>query len=163
MCWCDTDVSAGIAKLKYGWGLVKNCPTTIKIHGAMCITLLKIIAENNLYTKCSTISEVDLCIFVIHVHSEFRLKIIWIFKSKGNNSTENDLTRTKFELNQSCVFSWHIYILNFNWKCQFELEIMSRNWKLLEFFLVQGALLCQKLFDRTQIRTQAAYSHYTSI
>ena len=33
----------------------------------------------------------------------------------------------------TCVFSRHIYILNFNIKCQFVMEIMSGNWKLMEW------------------------------
>ena len=51
-------------------------------------------------------------------------------KSKGHNSSENYLTWHKFKLNGStCVSSWHIYIQNFNSKCQFVMEIMSGNWK----------------------------------
>ena len=109
MCRCDTDAPAGIAKLKYGTCL-KLSNTNIhkcKVHN---------IAENNLN---STISQVDLCIFVIHVHSEFQLKmsmngrdimtdkqkLFEFFKSKGNNSAKNYSTQTKFELNQSCIFS----------------------------------------------------------
>ena len=35
----------------------------------------------------------------------------------------------------TCLFSWHIYmyIPNFNSTCQFVMQIVSRNWKLLEF------------------------------
>ena len=40
--------------------------------------------------------------------------------------------------NSTCVFSWHIYISNFNSKCQFEMEIMSGNWKLMEFSKSKG-------------------------
>ena len=40
--------------------------------------------------------------------------------------------------NSTRVSSLHIYILNFNSKCQFVMEIMSGNWKLMEFFKSKG-------------------------
>ena len=70
-------------------------------------------------------------------------KLFEFFKSKGNNSAENFSTQTKFALNRSCVFSWHIKIPNFNLKCQFVMEIMSRNWKLLEFLSPRGITLAK--------------------
>ena len=165
-----------------------------KIHKSRCITLLKIIFNG-------TISEVDLCIFVMHVLSEFQLKmsmndrdnqwqpeiyylnflspreitlpkIIW--PKQNSNSTSPVYSRDTFiywisienvnygnneqklkiigiflsprgitlrkiiwldpNSNPTCTFSWHIYIANFNLKCQFVMEIMSRNWKSFEFF-----------------------------
>ena len=89
----------------------------------------------------------DLCILKTHQHSEFQLKIsmydwdnerklknYWIFcKSKENNSAENYSTETKFELKQS------ILMIHLCTEYQFMMEIMSGNWKLMQFFSVQGA------------------------
>ena len=40
--------------------------------------------------------------------------------------------------NSTCVFSWQTYISNFNLKCQFLMEKMSGNWKLMEFSKSKG-------------------------
>ena len=133
------------------------------------------IDENNLNR---TKSELDPCILVTHY---------WNFsKSKGHNSPENYSSGPKFKLNlrilltylhtqfqfkmsisngdnerklkingiflsprgitlpkiirpdpnskSTCVFLWQTYVPNFNSKCQFVMEIMSGNWKLMEFF-----------------------------
>ena len=88
--------------------------------------------------------------------NEWQPEIIWFF------SAENYSTETKLDFN--CVFSWHIYmcIPNFNSKCSFVMQIMSGNQYILEFFQVQRAWLCRKLFNRTHIRSQRAYSRDTS-
>ena len=86
--------------------------------------------------------ELNLLILMTHQYTEFqfkmsicngdnerKLKINGIFLSpRGITIWPNQ------NLNSTCVFSWHIYIPNFNSKCQFVMEIMSRNKKLMEFF-----------------------------
>ena len=65
--------------------------------------------------------------------NERKLKINGIFLSpKG--ITLLKIIRPDPNSNSTCVFSWHIYIPNFNSKCQFVMEIMSGNWKLMKFF-----------------------------
>ena len=88
--------------------------------------------------------------------------IIGIFLSP-RGITLPKIIRPEPNSNLTCVFSWHIYILNFNWKCQFVMEIISGNLNLLDFFKVQGPKLCRKLFNRNQIQTQPAYSQDTSL
>ena len=112
----------------------------------------------------------NLRILLTHLYTEFqfkmsicngdnerKLKINGIFLSP-RGITLPKVIRPDPNSNSTCVFLWHIYIPNFNSKCQFVMEIMNGNWKLMEFFQVQGALLCRKFFDRTQIRTVPAYS-----
>ena len=104
MCRCDTDAPAGIAKLKYGTSLVKNCLTP-RCISARCILN---IAENN---SNRTTSKLDLCILVTHY---------WNFsKSKGHNSAENYSTGPKFTLN--------LYILktHLNPEFQFKMSICN--------------------------------------
>ena len=105
-------------------GLVKNCLTPRYIS-ARCMTLLKIIQIDR------TISELDLCILVTHYWNSF--------KCKGHNSAKN------YSYILTCLFSWHIYILNFNSKCQFVMEIMTGNWKLMEFFLSLRGITLPKI------------------
>ena len=65
--------------------------------------------------------------------NERKLKINGIFLSP-RGITVPKINRPDPNSNSTCVFSWHIYITNFNSKCQFVMEIMSGNWKLMEFF-----------------------------
>ena len=95
--------------------------------------------------------ELNLRILWTHQYTEFRfkmsicngdnerkLKINRIFLSP-RGITLLKIIRLDPTSNSTCIFSWQTYILNFNSKCQFVMEIMSGNWKLIEFFLVQGA------------------------
>ena len=65
--------------------------------------------------------------------NERKLKINGIFLSP-RGITLPKIIRPDLNSNSTCVFSWRIYIPNFNSKCQFVMEIMSGNWKLMEFF-----------------------------
>ena len=90
--------------------------------------------------------ELNLRILLTHLYTEFQFKM-----SICNGDNERKLKingiclsprgisllkiiRPDPNSNSTCVFSRHIYILNFNSKCQFVMEIMSGNWKLMEFF-----------------------------
>ena len=92
--------------------------------------------ENNLNR---TTSELELCILVTHYRN--------FSKSKGHNSAENYSTRPKFKLNL-CILLTHI--MNFNSKCQFVMEIMSTNWKLMEFFLSPRGITLTKIIRPDQ-------------
>ena len=85
-------------------------------------------------------------ILLTHLYSEFqfkmsicngdnerKLKINGIFLSP-RGITLPKIIRPDANSNSTCVFSWHIYIPNFNSKCQFVMEIMSGNCKLMDFF-----------------------------
>ena len=89
--------------------------------------------------------------------NEQKLKIIGIFLSPRGIALPKIIRLAPLS-NSTCVLSWHIYVPNFNSKCQFVMEIMSGNCKLLEFFLDQGAKVCRKLFDWPKYRTQPLYS-----
>ena len=65
--------------------------------------------------------------------NERKLKINGIFLSP-RGITLPKIIPPDPNLNSTCVFSWHIYIPNFNSKCQFVMEIMSGNWKLNGIF-----------------------------
>ena len=65
--------------------------------------------------------------------NERKLKINGIFLSP-RGITLPKIIRPDPNSNSTCVFSRHIYIPNFNSKCQFVMEIMSGNWKLMDFF-----------------------------
>ena len=83
----------------------------------------------------------------LHVYTEFQVKTficdadnerkpmpIGLFLSpKG--ITLPQIIRPDPYSKSTCLFSWHIYmyIPNFNSTCQFVMQIMSENWKLLEF------------------------------
>ena len=69
--------------------------------------------------------------------NEWKLKINGIFLSP-RGITLPKIIRPDPNWISTCVFSWHIYILNFNSKCQFVMEIMSGNWKLMEFSKSKG-------------------------
>ena len=90
--------------------------------------------------------ELNLRILMTHLYTEFQFKM-----SICNGDNERKLKLNEFFLsprgitlpkiirqdpnsNSTCVFSWHIYVPNFNSKYQFVMEIMSGNWKLMEFF-----------------------------
>ena len=90
--------------------------------------------------------ELNLRILLTHLYTEFqfkmsicngnnerKLKINIIFLSP-RGITLPKIIRPDQNSNSTCVSSWHIYIPNFNSKCQFVMEIISRNWKLMEFF-----------------------------
>ena len=90
--------------------------------------------------------ELNLGILMTHLYTEFqlkmsicngdnerKLKINGIFLSP-RGITLPKIVRPDPKSNSTCVFSWHIYILNFNSKWQFVMKIMSGNWKLMEFF-----------------------------
>ena len=92
----------------------------------------------------------NLHIFVTHLYPEFQFKMSICngdnerkLKSNGIFLSSRGITLPKINplnpnSNSTCVFSWHIYIQNFNSKLQFVMEIMSGNWKVMEFFYVQG-------------------------
>ena len=95
--------------------------------------------------------ELNLCILLTHLNSKFqfkmsisngdnegKLKINGIFLSPRGITLPN-IIRPDPNSNSTCLLSRHIYIPNFNSKCQFVMEIMSGNWKLMDFFYVQGA------------------------
>ena len=90
--------------------------------------------------------ELNLRILLTHLYTEFqfkmslcngdnerKLKIDGIFLSP-RGITMLKIIRPDPTLNSTCVFSRHIYILNFNSKCHFVMEIISGIWKLMEFF-----------------------------
>ena len=58
-----------------------------------------------------------------------KLKINGIFLSP-RGITLPKIIRPDANSNLTCEFFWHIYLPNFNSKCQFVMEIMSGNWKL---------------------------------
>ena len=115
----------------------------LKINGIFLsprgITLLKIIRPD---PKSNST-----CVFSRHIYilnfkfnmsicngdNERKLKINGIFLSPRGITLPN-IIRPNPNLNSTCVFSWHIYIPNFNSKCQFVMEIMNGNWKLMKFF-----------------------------
>ena len=90
--------------------------------------------------------KLNLRILMIHLYPEFQSKMSicngdneWKLKINGIFLSPRGITLPKINRpdpnsNSTCVFSWHIYIPNFNSKCQFVMEIMSGNWKLMEFF-----------------------------
>ena len=65
--------------------------------------------------------------------NERKLKINGIFPSP-RGITLPKIIRLDPNSNSTCIFSWHIYIPNFNSKCQVVMEIMSGNWKLMKFY-----------------------------
>ena len=69
------------------------------------------------------------------IDHEQKLKINGIFLSLRGITLPKIITLQP-NSNLTCIFSRHIYILNFNSKCQF--EIMSRNWKFVEFSESKG-------------------------
>ena len=92
--------------------------------------------------------ELNLRILVAHLYTEFqfkmsicnwdnerKLKINGIFLSP-RGTTLPIIIRPDPNSNSTCVFSWHIYIPNFNSKCQFVMEIMSGNWKLINWIFL---------------------------
>ena len=90
--------------------------------------------------------ELNLRFLVTHLYTEFQFKMSicngdneWKLKINGiflspRGITLPNIIRPNPNLNSTCVFLWHIYIRNFNSKCQFVMEIMNGNWKLMEFF-----------------------------
>ena len=151
-------------------GLVKNCLTSRYIS-AWCMTLLKIIQIepylNLIYVFLWTIIGIFLsprgitvpkiirgdpnsnssCVFSWHIYIlNFNSKCLFVMeinerklKINGIFLIPRDITLPKIirpdqNSNSTCIFSWHIYILNFKSKCEFVMEIMSGNWKLMEFF-----------------------------
>ena len=90
--------------------------------------------------------KLNLLILVTHLYTEFqfkmsicngdnerKLKINGIFLSPRGITLQKIIPPNP-NSNSTCVFSWHNNIPNFNSKCQFVMEIMSGNWKLMEFF-----------------------------
>ena len=90
--------------------------------------------------------ELNMRILLTHLYTQFqfkmsicngdnerKLKINRIFLSP-RGITLLKIIRPDQNSNSTCVISWHIFIPNFNPKCQFVMEIMSGNWKLMEFF-----------------------------
>jgi hypothetical protein len=73
--------------------------------------------------------------------NERKLKISDFFQSSRGiqcTSVSYHQTMTKFKLDQcilmtypymTCVFLWHIHMLNLSWICITVVEIMNRNWK----------------------------------
>ena len=103
---------------------------------------------HNSAENCSTRPKfkLNLCILLTHLYTEFqfkmsisngdnerKLKINGIFLSP-RGITLPKIIRPDPNSNSTCLFSWHIYIPNFNSKCLLVMEIMSGNWKLMEFF-----------------------------
>ena len=85
--------------------------------------------------------KLHLRILLTHLYSEFqfkmsicngdnerKMKINGIFLSP-RGITLPKIIRPDANSNSTCVFSWHIYIPNFNSKCRFVMEIMSGNCK----------------------------------
>ena len=116
-------------------GLVNNCLTPRYIS-ARCI--LNIAEKLFDLTQIQT-QRFNLCILLTHLYTEFQfkmsicngdnkrnLKINGIFLSP-RGITLPKIIRMDPNLNSTCVFSRNIYILNFNSKCQFVMEIMSGN------------------------------------
>ena len=90
--------------------------------------------------------KLNLLILLTHLYSEFQFKMSI---SNGDNEQKLKINgiflsprgiilpkiiRPDPNSNSTCLSSWHIYIPNFNSKCQLVMEIMSGNWKLMEFF-----------------------------
>ena len=76
---------------------------------------------------------ISIQMFICDADDERKLIIIGIFLSP-RGTTLRKIIQLDPNSNSTCVFSLHIFIhvLNFNSKCQFVMEIMSRNWKLLK-------------------------------
>ena len=101
--------------------------------------------------------KLNLRILLKHLYTEFQFKISI---SNGDNErklkingifvsprgiTLPEIFRPDPNSNSTCILSWHIYIPNFNWKCQFVMEIMSGNCKLMEFFLSPRGITLPKI------------------
>ena len=94
--------------------------------------------------------------------NERKMKIIGFFsKSKGFNSAENYSIGPIS--NSTFVFSWNIYVLNFNSKCQFCNWDNEQKMKIIGIFLNPRGITLPKLFQRPHYRTQSAYSRDTSM
>ena len=90
--------------------------------------------------------QLNLRIFMTHLYTEYQFKMSICngdnerkLKINGILLSPRGITLPKIirpdqTSNSTCVFSWQTYIPNFNSKCQFVMEIMSGNWKLMEFF-----------------------------
>ena len=86
---------------------------------------LRTMHVTHLYTKC------QLKMSIFNGDNERKLKIIGIFLSpRGITLPKKLFDRPQYWTQPA----WDIYVTPFNWKCQFVMEIMSGNWKLLEFF-----------------------------
>ena len=85
--------------------------------------------------------KLNLRILLKHLYSEFQFKMSI---SNGDNERKLKINgiflsprgiilpkiiRPDPNSNSTCLSSWHIYIPNFNSKCQLVMEIMSGNWK----------------------------------
>ena len=101
--------------------------------------------------------KLNLRILVKHLYTEFqfkmsicngdnerKLKINGIFLSP-RGITLPKIIRLDPNSNSTCVFSWHTYKPNFNSKCQFVMEIMSRNWKINGIFLSPRGVTLPKI------------------
>ena len=115
----------------------------LKINGIFLslrgITLPKIIRPDpNSNSTCvfswqTYIPNFNSKISICNGDNERKLKINGIFLSP-RGITLPKIIRPNPKSNSTCVFSWQTYIPNFNSKCQFVIEIMNGNWKLMEFF-----------------------------
>ena len=106
------------------------------------IILPKIIWPEKIQTQ-----RFNLCILLTHLYTEFQFKMSICngdnerkLKINGIFLSPRGITLPKIiwpdpNSSSTCVFSRHIYILNFNIKCQFVMEIMSGNWKLMEWHI----------------------------
>ena len=78
-------------------------------------------------------TEFQFKISICNGDNDRKLKMNRIFVSQ-RGITLPKIIRPNPNLNSTCILQWHINIPNFNSKYQFEMEIMSGNWKLMEFF-----------------------------
>ena len=98
------------------------------------ITLPKIIRPDpNSISSTRPKFNLNLRILVTHLYTEFRFKMSicngdeWKLKINGIFQSPRGITLPKIirldpNLHSTWVFSWHIYIPNFNLKCQFLME-----------------------------------------
>ena len=115
----------------------------LKING-ICLSPRGITLLKNYSTKPKF--ELNLRILVKHLYTKFHLKMSICngdnerkLKINGIFLSPRGITQPKIiqpdpNSNSTCVFSWQTFIPNFNSKCQFVMEIMSGNRKLMEFF-----------------------------
>ena len=111
-------------------------------------------AENN---STGPKFKLNLLILMTHLYTEFQFKMSICnrdnerkLKINGIFLSPRGITLPKIfwpdqNSNSTCVFSWHIYIPNFNSKCQFVMEIMSENWKIYGIFLSARGITLQKI------------------
>ena len=117
----------------------------------------------------------NLCILLTHLYTEFqfkmsicngdnerKLKINGIFLSP-RGITLPTIIRPDPNSNSTCVFSWQIYVPNLNSKCQFVMEIMSGNWKLMDFFSPRGITLRRIIRPNPNSNSTCAFSWQTYI